>query len=254
MYVKYRFFWTGTWTMTAMVHQLLQGRSSSDHTLVTKFRSRHQFSDLESTKYQAQTSHKLNMQQHRHSNLKYTVRHQLHSRVTVQGTDRSIIILSFHEGSAHMWIMSICSKYLQIFCFSQVFATPSGGASAVRHHSLSHIPDLSKCVLIPDDSGVHKSHPILQRNMRQVKALVGAPMNIPVTSTAPSAFQASTSLGSTGSSLFGSSTSTVGSVQGQVGGSALYGSRWSTKYSLVKKPTYVVASWMKDGKFFSGSD
>ena len=84
--------------------------------------------------------------------------------------------------------------------------------NAQRHYSLTTIPDLTKCILIPDEHGVHQPHVILNGNMRHVKNLVGPALPVPqLPSSQTSGMRF---LGSTASSLH-SSVSSQGSLGAQ---------------------------------------
>ena len=96
-----------------------------------------------------------------------------------------------------------------------------------QHSSLCTIPDLSQCVLIPDDNGVHQPHPATTVNMGRIRTMVGpaittrAPSSVYIPQPLSKPF--GTSLNSVGSSAAGSSVSLLNS-QSSLGGQS--SGRW----------------------------
>ena len=85
------------------------------------------------------------------------------------------------------------------------------------HTSVSDIPNLASCVMLSDENGVMKAHPVIQGRMSQVKALLGPAINIPVQGVAStiSTYQGQPSssavFGSTGSSICSTSNTSLAS-------------------------------------------
>ena len=53
---------------------------------------------------------------------------------------------------------------------------PIAAPTTKQHSSLTNIPDISQCVLIPEEHGIHHPHHIKIRNMHHLKSLVGPPV------------------------------------------------------------------------------
>ena len=87
---------------------------------------------------------------------------------------------------------------------------PKTAKVAKSHSSLITIPDITQCILIPDEQGVHHAHPVMKSRISQVKTLVGPAINTAALVTPNTTLGQMGSFGSTASSVY-SSASSVGS-------------------------------------------
>ena len=123
-----------------------------------------------------------------------------------------------------MVTLKLIQRFLmrKYFGFSLITASSSASVAGIRQHSsLQVLPDLSNCIMVPDDNGVYHLHKVIQGNMPHMKLLVGPRIIVQGTSTpvSPSVIAAfggsSGSIGSAGSSAFSGSASSVASQSSQ---------------------------------------